>query len=189
MEDDRQLKYLKIGMELTSAVTRKILENIDDQEERREYLEQMKGCMKDYINMEQEYKTSLKVLDDLKENNLDSEPEPNNNDLHEVYESRLKERLSFRDEEDYLNDRRYQRLEGVILGYKAEGDTISESSKTPVDPWTRKPIRAGNVVTNRRCGHQYDNDTVNRLLQRNLGKPLQCPVSECDKNVKLSDLK
>ena len=181
MDEDRQLKYLKIGMELTSDVTKKILEHIEDEEERRMYLEQMKGCMKDYINMEQEYKTSLTVLEDMKENNCDTDPEPNNNDIDSVYEMRMKERLSFRDQEDYLNDRRYQRLEGIILGYKAGDDGDCQDSKTPVDPWTRKQIQAGQVVTNRRCGHQYDNDTVNRHLQRRTGKPLQCPVSGCDK--------
>ena len=84
-----------------------------------------------------------------------------------------------------------------ILGYKATRDDLElimndDAQKTGAmtDPWTRKPI-TGDAVTNRRCGHVYDNGTVNRYLEKleNSGRKLRCPVSNCtNDNIRLSDL-
>ena len=44
-EDDRQNKYINVGMEFTNKVSKKILENLEG-EEREEQLEIMKTIMK-----------------------------------------------------------------------------------------------------------------------------------------------
>ena len=85
----------------------------------------------------------------------------------------------------------------MIVGYKATRDDLefiihddAQNTGVLVDPWTRKPI-TGDAVTNRRCGHVYDNGTVNRHLEKlgNSGKKLRCPVSNCqNENIRLSDL-
>ena len=191
MNEDRQLKYIQTGIESAIATTKHILENSDDKTEREELLESMKETVKNYIKMEHEYKTGLKVLDKLKKCGAASDD--NNNGLRSQYEMMVHGEMSLRDEEDYLNDMRYQRLESVILGYFRPEDPGQVSSQTTdqlTDPWSRKPILAGRAVRNRRCGHVYDRDTVHRHLDNMRDKKmLRCPVTGCDQFVKYSDLK
>ena len=44
-DEDRQLKYINVGMEFTNKVTKKILENLDEGEQ-GEQLEIMRNIMK-----------------------------------------------------------------------------------------------------------------------------------------------
>ena len=55
MDEDRQIKYIKVGMEFTSTVVKRILENLDG-EEKEEQLNMMRTILTDYIKMENDYR-------------------------------------------------------------------------------------------------------------------------------------
>jgi len=59
-DDDRQIKYIKVGMDFTQMVTNRILENLEG-EEKEEQLDQMRRVMMDYVKMEAEYNCSKEV--------------------------------------------------------------------------------------------------------------------------------
>jgi len=56
-DDDRQIKYIKVGMDFTQMVTNRILENLEGKE-KEEQLDQMRRVMMDYVKMEAEYNCS-----------------------------------------------------------------------------------------------------------------------------------
>ena len=59
------------------------------------------------------------------------------------------------------------------------------------DTAASKMTPSGVSVTNKRCGHVYDNGMVNRYLEKleNSGKKQRCPVSNCtNDNIKLPDV-
>ena len=115
-DEDRQIKYINVGMEFTSKVTRKILENLEG-EEKQEQLDIMRNIMTDYIKMENEYNTSKKVLAKLKKG-LEAENADMNKDVEAEYRAKLQEELvsSGANEDDLRNDPRFQHLESVISG-------------------------------------------------------------------------
>ena len=45
VDDDRQIKYINVGMEFTTKVCKKLLENLEGEEQERE-LDKMKKIMK-----------------------------------------------------------------------------------------------------------------------------------------------
>ena len=115
-DEDRQIKYINVGMEFTSKVTRKILDNLEG-EERDEQLDLMRSIMTDYIKMENEYNMSKKVLAKLKKG-LEAENADMNKDVEAEYRAKLQEEMERNgtDEDDLKTDSRYQQLEAVISG-------------------------------------------------------------------------
>jgi len=185
-DDDRQIKYINVGIELTNKVTKKIMENLEG-EEKEAQLQIMRNTMKEYIKMEQEYRLRETVLDklgrglELEAANMDRDIE---SDYKTLYNTELdKESLQ---ERNIVGDPRYQQLEYLIRG-EAPGNrdldlVLTEETQLFKDPWTRKPIT--DPVTNRKCGHTYERATVAKFLDKSKSdkKPLKCPVVGCSNN-------
>ena len=115
-DDDRQLKYINVGMEFTNKVTQKILENLDE-DEQAEQLEIMREVMKEYIKMEHDYNVSKTVLSKLKKG-LEVEAADMDRDIDEDYKTHLASELE-KDpvtEYDVTHDKRYRQLESIISG-------------------------------------------------------------------------
>merc|ERR1712130_654305 len=113
-DEDRQIKYINVGMEFTSKVTRKILDNLEG-DERDEQLNLMRGIMTDYIKMENEYNMSKKVLAKLKKG-LEAENADMNKDVEAEYRAKLQEEMEDNGANvtELQRDSRYQQLEAVI---------------------------------------------------------------------------
>jgi len=194
-DEDRQLKYINVGMEFTNKVTKKILENLDE-DEQSEQLEIMKTVMKDYIKMEHEYNVSKKVLSKLKKG-LEVENADMDRDIDADYRSELVKEMENDKltEERLISDQRLKQLENIILGSGGHNTTdddliMTESTQTFIDPWTRKPI-TDDPVTNRKCGHTYERATVMKFLEKysKVKKKLKCPIVGCtNDNITKSDL-
>ena len=90
-EDDRQIKYIKVGMEFTNTVTKRILDNLEG-EEKEEHLDMMRNIQTNYIKMESEYNTSKNVLARLKKG-MELENADINKDVEAEYNEKLKEEL------------------------------------------------------------------------------------------------
>jgi len=194
-DEDRQLKYINVGMEFTNKVTKKILENLDE-DEQSEQLEIMKTVMKDYIKMEHEYNVSKKVLSKLKKG-LEVENADMDRDIDADYRSELVKEMENDKltEERLISDQRLKQLENIILGSGGHNTTdddliMTESTQTFIDPWTRRPI-TDDPVTNRKCGHTYERATVMKFLEKysKVKKKLKCPIVGCtNDNITKSDL-
>ena len=119
-DDDRQLKYINVGMEFTNKVTKKILENLDE-DEQAEQLEIMREVMKEYIKMEHEYNISKTVIGKLKKG-LEVEAADMDRDIDEDYKSHLATELEKNPVTDYgvTHDQRYRQLESIISGLRKE---------------------------------------------------------------------
>ena len=109
------LKYLKVGLELTTSVTKVVLETFKDEEdekERSEQLEMMRETMAKYLQLEHRYNTSKAVLDNLAQS-TDAPYE----DLEARYESSLSQELSKSNlrAEDFRKDVRFLQFERVIF--------------------------------------------------------------------------
>ena len=70
--DERIHKYLKVGLEFTTSVSKVVLETFKDdedenrrREERGDQLEMMRETMAKYLKLEHDYNTSKAVLDNL----------------------------------------------------------------------------------------------------------------------------
>ena len=81
-DDDRQIKYIKVGMLFTQTVTKRILENLEGGE-REEQLEAMRLVMLDYVKMEAEYNSSKEVLAKLRKR-LEAENADMNRDVERI---------------------------------------------------------------------------------------------------------
>ena len=115
-DEDRQIKYIKVGMEFTNTVTKRILDNLDG-EEKEEQLDIMRNILTDYIKMEKEYNTSKFVLAKLKKG-LENENADINKDVEAEYRSRLQEEMAgtSMQAEDLRADPRFLQLEVIISG-------------------------------------------------------------------------
>ena len=113
-DEDRQIKYINVGMEFTTKVARKILENLEG-DEQEEQMSVMKNIMLDYIKMENEYNISKRVLGKLKKG-LEAENADMNKDVEAEYRAKLKEEMetSAASRDELERDGRYQRLEAII---------------------------------------------------------------------------
>ena len=113
-EEDRQIKYIKVGMEFTSTVTKRILENLEG-EEKEEQLNTMRNILTDYIKMENEYNTSKNILAKLKKG-IELETADINKDIEAEYHDKMKEELAaFNLKPDELRmDPRFLQLETLI---------------------------------------------------------------------------
>eukprot|EP00090_Calanus_glacialis_P019372 TRINITY_DN2976_c0_g1_i1.p1 TRINITY_DN2976_c0_g1~~TRINITY_DN2976_c0_g1_i1.p1 ORF type:complete len:224 (-),score=76.12 TRINITY_DN2976_c0_g1_i1:159-794(-) len=185
-DEDRQIKYINVGMEFTTKVTRKILDNLEGGE-RDEQLDIMRNIMTDYIKMENEYNISKKVLAKLKKG-LEAENADMNKDVEAEYRAKLQEEMESTgaNEEDHQGDSRYQQLEAIISGSSTHGDDdlmVTDDSETFIDPWSRKPI-VSDPITNRKCKHTYEKATVMKFLEKytKSKKALKCPVVGCGNN-------
>ena len=63
--DGRIHKYLKVGLEFTTSVTKVVLETFKDEKERSDQLEMLREMMTKYIKLEHDYNISKAVLDNL----------------------------------------------------------------------------------------------------------------------------
>jgi len=180
-DQDRQIKYIKVGMDFTHMVTGRILENLEGPE-REEHLQQMRRVMMDYVKMEAEYNCSKDVLAKLKKG-LESENADMDRDVEKEFRDILKretegKRLS--DDQVLRSDPRYRKLEHTIQsGGKAQEDddlAVTDSEVTYTDPWSKKLI-TGECVTNRACGHVYDKAVVLKFIE--MKKTTKCPVVGC----------
>ena len=115
-DEDRQIKYIKVGMEFTNTVTKRILDNLDG-EEKEEQLDIMRNILTDYIKMEKEYNTSKFVLAKLKKG-LENENADINKDVEAEYRNRLQEEMAgtSMQAEDLRADPRFLQLEVIISG-------------------------------------------------------------------------
>ena len=115
-DEDRQIKYIKVGMEFTNTVTKRILDNLEG-DEMAEQLNTMRNILTDYIKMENEYNTSKTVLAKLKKG-LEVENADINKDVEAEYRVRLQEELAGTNlkPEDLRNDPRFLQLEAIISG-------------------------------------------------------------------------
>ena len=116
MDDDRQIKYINVGMEFTNKVTKKILENLDE-DEQGEQLEVMREMMKEYIRMEHEYNAGRTVLDKLKKG-MELEAAGAERDIDEDYRTSLQSQLEQNPVTEYgmTHDKRYRELEAIMSG-------------------------------------------------------------------------
>jgi len=198
MDEDRQIKYIKVGMEFTSTVVKRILENLDG-EEKEEQLNMMRTILTDYIKMENDYNTSKIILAKLKKG-IELDTADINKDIEAEYQKQLKEETTASNlkPEDLRMDPRYLQLESIIaaggstvpVGLGDDDLVMTEDSEIFLDPWSRKPI-TGEPVTNRKCKHTYDNATVTKFLEKNIKakKQLKCPVVGCGNNsIRMADL-
>ena len=115
-DEDRQIKYIKVGMEFTNTVTKRILDNLEG-EEKDNQLDIMRNILSDYIKMEIEYNTSRTVLAKLKKG-LEVETADINKDVEAEYREKLKEELAGSNlrPEDLRSDPRFLQLEAIISG-------------------------------------------------------------------------
>lgn len=187
-DDDRQIKYIKVGMEFTHTITKRILENLDG-EDKDKQLEAMQKVMLDYVRMEAEYNTSKDVLAKLKKG-LELENANMDRNIEQEYRQILKEHLDdnpITNNKDNLQaDPRYRKLEHLIsAGGKEAGPVdddiaVTEDEVRYTDPWTRKLITEESV-TNKNCKHTYDKATAIKFLEnaKKNRKDLRCPVVGC----------
>jgi len=186
-DDDRQIKYIKVGMDFTQTVTKRILENLEGQE-KDEQLEAMRRVMLDYVKMEAEYNCSKEVLGTLKKS-LEAENADMDRDIEKEYREQLKEKLEGNgitsNESILRSDPRYRKLEHLIEagGKEMEDEDLAVTNDvvTYTDPWSRKLITEESL-TNRNCKHTYDKTTVLKFLDKAAKdkKPLKCPVVGCN---------
>ena len=176
-------KYLKVGLEMTSDVTKVVLETFKDEgdeEMRTDQLDKLRDTMTQYLKLEYEHRVSQAVLDKMSKY-PNTAPDGN---IEAAIQSQYEQNLSLAlskprlETKDFRKDVRYLQLEGIIAGVQSS-QNIEEDPRVLTDPWSRKPITE--PVRNRRCGHLYDNETVNRQLDRlsRLRKNLPCPVPNC----------
>jgi len=186
-DDDRQIKYIKVGMDFTQMVTNRILENLEG-EEKEEQLDQMRRVMMDYVKMEAEYNCSKEVLFKLKKG-LESENADMNRDVEVEYRDILKKEMEGKrlsDDNVLKTDPRYRKLEHLIQSggqsqIQDDDDlAVTDNEVTYIDPWSRALI-TDESVTNKKCNHTYDKKTAMKMIETNLKsrKPLRCPVVGC----------
>jgi len=186
-DDDRQIKYIKVGMDFTQMVTNRILENLEG-EEKEEQLDQMRRVMMDYVKMEAEYNCSKEVLYKLKKG-LESENADMNRDVESEYRDILKKEMEGKrlsDDSVLKTDPRYRKLEHLIQSggqsqiQEDEDLAVTEDEVTYTDPWSRTLI-TDESVTNKKCKHTYDKKTAMRMIDNSVKskKALKCPVVGC----------
>ena len=195
-DEDRQLKYINVGMEFTNKVAAKLLETLDD-DDKDEQMDVMRTIMKDYIKMEHEYNVSKQVLAKLKKG-LEVENADMDRDIDADYRTNLKAELESNclTEEKISADHRLRNLESIASGSgstnEASGDddvVMTDDTQVFIDPWTRKNIT--DPITNRKCGHTYEKTTVMKFLEKysKEKKKVKCAVVGCTINdIKKADL-
>jgi len=192
-EEDRQIKYIKVGMDFTNTVTQRIMENLEG-DERDEHLNNMRSIMVDYLKMEHEYNTARKVIASLKKD-LEAENADMNKDIEEDYNKNYQDELKKigKTQEDYKNDDRYVQLDQKISGGDGGGDDDEDLVMTghedqiPKDPWSLKEVV--DPVKNKACNHIYEKAVVEKNISRSGKKPLKCPVVGCvNPSIKMADL-
>ena len=195
-DDDRQLKYINVGMEFTNKVTKKILKNLDE-DEQEEQLAMMRDTMRNYIRMEYEYKISKDVLAKIKKG---LEVESANVDMDKDIEADYRTHYQADLEKEGLtdakieSDHRYKQLESIIAGNIANtsGDDdlmVTGDDQVFIDPWSRRNIE--DPVTNKKCGHHYEKAVVFRQVETAIKKrkTLKCPYVGCgNDNITKNDL-
>jgi len=195
-EEDRQIKYIKVGMDFTNTVTQRIMENLEG-EERDEHLKNMRSIMVDYLKMEHEYNTARKVIASLKKD-LEAENADMNKDIEEDYNKNYQDELKRvgKTQEDYKNDERYVQLDQKISGGDGGGGDDDDElvmtgndDQIPKDPWSLKEIV--DPVKNKVCNHIYEKAVVEKNISRSQSgkKQLKCPKVGCvNPSIKMSDL-
>ena len=189
-DEDRQLKYINVGMEFTNKVAAKLLETLDD-DDKDQQMDVLRTIMKDYIKMEHEYNVSKDVLAKLKKG-LEVENADMDRDIDAEYRSNLKAELEKNEltQGKISGDHRLRNLESIASGSgasEATGDdddvVMTDDTQTFIDPWTRKNI-TDDPITNRKCGHTYEKAIVMKFLEKyaKAKKPLKCPVVGCTNN-------
>jgi len=182
-EEDRQIKYIKVGMDFTNTVTQRIIENLEGYE-REEHLNNMKKIMADYLKMEHEYNTARSVIARLKKG-LEAENADMDKDIEKEYNKVYRTELENigKTDEDYRRDPRYLQLEQKMRGDGggASGDDdlvmTQEHDVIPRDPWSQKEL--SEPLKSTVCGHVYEASVVRKNLQRSGKKALKCPVVGC----------
>jgi len=197
--EDRQLKYIKTGIDFVFTAIRAILDHADG-EDKAALLEEQKALIVDYIKMELEYNIGRDVLKKLqdhlevKEGTVDTDMEKM---FQDQYEEALQENAKDFDITSIKKHPRYREMEQKIKkdggGVDANNDDDDEEgivcseTNVYVDPWSKKNIEI--PVKNQLCGHIYEKATALKMCSRAKGK-VKCPVVGCANNgFKASDLK
>ena len=102
-------------MEVVTDVSKIVLDVIEDQDEKKELLNELKVTMSDYIKEEYDYNTKVAALEAIGVD-LTSRNDENNNDLKTLYEEKLKLISVELNPDDYRKDLRFLRLEDVSTG-------------------------------------------------------------------------
>jgi len=192
--ENRQLMYIKTGIDFVLTSIKAVLEHLEGQEMEK-FLEEQKMRVIDYLKMEIEYKMSKSILDKLRAEHETREGTMNT-DMVEEFQKQLEEEKSRKSNEFEIESlkkhARYLEMEQIISGSKADSAevdddmVVSAELNTYTDPWSKKPIET--PVRNRVCGHVYDKSTAQKMCSRAKGK-LKCPVIGCkNNNLKLVEL-
>ena len=117
VEDDRQIQFIKVGMDFTGTITKRILENLDG-DDKESQLSIMRQIQADYIKMENEYNVSKKIISEFKKAMEAEDSDFCTKDVEAEYRNELKERLvdGALDYETIKRDKRFLRLEALISG-------------------------------------------------------------------------
>ena len=131
-DEDRQLKYINVGMEFTNKVAAKLLETLDD-DDKDEQMDVMRTIMKDYIKMEHEYNVSKQVLAKLKKG-LEVENADMDRDIDADYRTNLKTELesNLLSEEKISSDHRLRNLESIASGSGSTNEASGDDEKLAI---------------------------------------------------------
>lgn len=193
--EDRQLKYIKTGIELVKETVKSVLEHMEG-EERQKYLESQKDQVLSYLKLELEYTTGKEILKNLQKH-LETKEGTMDTDMVAEYKKRYAEEIELKSEElkpeNLKKNNKYLDIEQIITnklggGLDDDEDLVcaEEENQTYIDPWSKKRIET--PVRNKSCSHVYDKSTAMKMISRSKGK-VRCPVVGCgNNNLKSTDL-
>jgi len=183
--EDRQLKYIKTGLEFVFTSIKAVLDHLEG-DEKAKYLEDQKGLVVQYIKMELEYNIGRDILKKLQDH-LDVKEGTLDTDMEKQFKDQFKEALETNAKDfDMSSIRKHQSyLEMEQIIKKAGGsdddddDIVCTETNEYIDPWSKKNIEI--PVKNKICGHVYDKATALKMCARAKGK-VKCPVVGCVNN-------
>jgi len=192
--EDRQLKYIKTGIELVKETVKSVLEHMEG-EERDKYLESQKDQVLSYLKLELEYTTGKDILKNLQKH-LETKEGTMDTDMVAQYKKRYDEEIELKSEklepENLKKSPKFLEIEQIITnklggGLDDDEDLVCAEEETQyIDPWSKKRIET--PVRNKSCKHIYDKSTAMKMISRSKGK-VKCPVVGCgNNNLKSQDL-
>ncbi|TRY63286.1 hypothetical protein TCAL_02052 [Tigriopus californicus] len=194
---DKQLDYLKSGMDINCGVALSLVSRIlQSDPERSRAVQSLREGLSDYIRQEQDYKDSMEALRGLWHQVAQQVDQGDFSQVHEIDQTfaAVKERLAGPVTEIEIAKHpmivQFElRAQNVCQGLEASqmeaGSGHSEDQDDDLettlvsgdhrDPFTRKKLV--HPVQNVLCGHNYERDTIFELIKTS--SRTKCPISGC----------
>jgi len=198
MEDDQQIKNLKMGMNIcTKTVSAVVSLNLRDNVALENALDELRTMMKNYIGKEHEYMDKMSAIANARAKLRDM----SDNAREQLGEDGME--AIFRKEHDKLRKKSKTPLNpskhtsmvcfeeevvaektrhGLVAGNDGEGGSegdedlvMTQTTGSHLDPITRMPMK--DPVKNTKCGHSYERASIQHLTRK--GKKTKCPIAGC----------